>query len=402
MMLPKTSTLTTILALGSSLAQAATMQPTHKKSATAVRKLIFSGPELVHTADFDGTNITITSQNVTLGAVASWMRYKPGTNLLYGNNENGNNLNLFTLNEDRTSTAFVTSAAGSSGVVFYEFTQDGKYMVAPAYGEGTVDIWDVSAVDGTPKLLKTITIEGSLGPGQESHHPHEAVLEPTGRFMLINDLGGDRVLVLDTQDAKFDIVNNFTLTAGFGPRHGGYIQTNGTTYYALACELASQLILFKLDYTDPTGLGLIKLSNQSTYGPYPPADPSTAAAGELQVASNNRDIYVSNRLTGNSTGDNIAHFKFDAKNGGELVFADMVSSYGILPRMFSLSLDETIVFVANQAGDTGILALSRDPETGTIAAGPLAAIPNEALIPPGMAGQSEIGPEFIQEIPVGK
>lgn len=37
-------------------------------------------------------------------------------------------------------------------------------MVGAAYGEGTVDVWDVSAPDGTLKLLKEISVGGTLGP----------------------------------------------------------------------------------------------------------------------------------------------------------------------------------------------------------------------------------------------
>lgn len=37
-------------------------------------------------------------------------------------------------------------------------------MLGAAYGEGTVDVWDVSAHDGTLKLLEEIPVGGTPGP----------------------------------------------------------------------------------------------------------------------------------------------------------------------------------------------------------------------------------------------
>lgn len=47
----------------------------------------------------------------------------------------------------------VQSAAGSSGVVSLEFNQDKTVLVGAAFGQGQVDVWDVSAADGTLKVM---------------------------------------------------------------------------------------------------------------------------------------------------------------------------------------------------------------------------------------------------------
>jgi 6-phosphogluconolactonase (cycloisomerase 2 family) len=315
---------------------------------------------------------------------------------MYAVNENGNNLNQFTLDaSSRSKLTYVTSVTGSSGVVFLEFNKDQTRMVGAAYGSEMIDVWDVSATDA-PKLLKQIQVEGSLGPGQTAHHPHQALLDPSGRFMVLPDLGGDQLLVLDTKDDKYEITSTVSLFSGAGPRHGGFIQADDKVFYTVACELSNKVLLYQLGYSD-SELAFTELSTQSTYGThFPPVNASSAAAGELVVASNNKDVYISNRLSGNDT-DSIAHFVFDAEKTS-LSFANTVSSFGILPRDMSLSLDEELLFVANQGGDNGLVALHRCPVTGTLSAEPVATMLNSELIAPGLEGQANVGPQFIQEI----
>ncbi|KAI3320468.1 putative isomerase YbhE [Xylariaceae sp. AK1471] len=385
-------TLTTLLTIGSM----ATAAPTTMRRQEATHKLVIGNPAQILTADFDGTSFSITSKNVTAGSAPSWIRFKASTKTLYAVNENSNNLNQFTLDgTSKSNFSYVTSATGSSGVVFLEFNEDQTRMVGAAYGSGMIDVWDVSAT-GAPKLLKQIKVEGSLGPSQTAHHPHQALLDPTGRFMVLPDLGGDQLLVLDTKDDKYEITSTVSLFSGAGPRHGGFIKSGDKIFYTVACELSNKVLLYQLGYGD-SGLAFTELSTQSTYGTqFPPANTTSAAAGELTVASNNKDIYISNRLSGNAT-DSIAHFIFDAEKTS-LSFADTVSSFGILPRDMSLSLDEELMFIANQGGDNGLVALHRCPVTGALGAEPVATMLNSELIAPGLEGQANVGPQFVQEI----
>lgn len=386
-------TLTTLLTLGSM----ATAAPYAVRRA-ATRKLLIGGPAQILIADFNGTSFEITGKNVTTGAAPSWMRFKPSTNVLYAVNENGNNLNQFTLDPKSTSDpTYVSSATGSSGVVFLEFNKNQTRMVGAAYGSGMVDVWDVS-VAGAPKILKQIVVDGPLGPEQTAHHPHQAVLDPTGRFMVIPDLGGDQLLVLDTQDDKYEVTSRVSLFAGAGPRHGGFITSGDKTFYTVACELSNKVILFGVDYSGDS-LAFKEISTQSTYGAhFPPANASSAAAGTVAIANNNKDVYISNRLSGNET-DSIAHFVFDA-NTTSLTFASTVSTYGILPRDISLSTDteQSLLFVANQGGESGLVALRRCGVTGKLTAKPVAKKALAELIAPGLENESNVGPQFVQEI----
>ncbi|CAJ2506608.1 Uu.00g077940.m01.CDS01 [Anthostomella pinea] len=366
------------------------------------RKLIIGTPYQILTADFDGTSFSLTgSGNKTVGSAPSWLIFKD-PNRLYAVNENADDLNLFTLDAASSNPTFASTAVGSSGVVFLEFNADQSRMVGAAYGSGMVDVWDTTATDGSLKLLKQVNVTGPLGPNQEVHHPHQALLDPTGRFFVIPDLGGDAIFVLDGKDDRYEITGNVTLEAGAGPRHGGFITSGDLTFYVIACEISNQVILYQLHYAEDT-IKFTEVQKQSTYGPgFPPANATSAAVGELAVASNNKDVYISNRLSGNET-DSIAHFTFNSggTNGSAtLHFADTTSSGGLLPRMFSLSMDadESLVFVANQGGDNGLAAFKRCPKSGSLSSTPVATLPSASLVAPELAATPNMGPQFVKEL----
>ncbi|OTA60055.1 putative isomerase YbhE [Hypoxylon sp. EC38] len=389
-------TITTLLTLGTASAMPSSLMVRQNTSAPEPRKLVIGAPFQILTADFDGTKFSITSNHTVSGKAPSWLLYKD-PNLLYAVNENADDLGVFTLDSSLSNPTLKSSGNGSSGVVFLEFNADKTRMVGAAYGSGKVDVWDTSATDGSVKLLKTITIEGEPNPAQGAHHPHQALLDPTGRFFVIPNLGGDTVLVLDGKDDKYEITGNATLPTGTGPRHGGFITSGDTHYYTLASELSNELFLFELSYPGDT-IAFEQVQVQSTYGADPPANATSAAAGELVVAANQKDVYVSNRISGNET-DSIAHFVFKS-DPASLDFAETVSTGGLRPRMFSLSTDEkqSLAFVANQGGDAGLAAFKRCPDSGTLDPSPVATVPSSALVAPELAATDYMGPQFVQEI----
>lgn len=384
---------------------------------------------MVGAADFDGKSFDIVANETVAGTSASWMLFKE-PNLLYAVDENSNTTRLFNvrtapprprhalnLNRRRTTqfadipylTPFfkfdpdtndltlVQNATGSSGVVFLEFTKDKSIMVGAAFGEGQIDVWDLDDKDGTMTLQKQIPVGGDPGPvvgRQDSPHPHEILLDPTGDFFVVPDLGTDTVLVIDS--AKFEIVNRITIDPpGAGPRHGSFFplgKDTKATHFILACEIASLVKVFELDYTGDS-LDFKEIQSRSTFGAdFPPANATSASAGELVIDADNKNVYVSNRLTGNAT-DSISHFSIDITDSKTpLAFVDQISSGGLVPRMFSLSNDNDILFSTNQDGENGLLAFARDSKTGSLTEKPVASVARDTF------GAPSFGPQFAMEV----
>lgn len=409
--------LATFLTLGLA---AAAPQPPQQLSArdyqTAPGKLVVGAPASISTWDYDGSSFTQTGNLSTAGTAPSWLLYK-GNGVMYANDENSEAMSVVKLDaSDANPAAAGNASSPAAGSVFMEFNKDRSRMVSAVYGSGVIDIWDTSAAvvpgdanPAPPKFLKNVTLEGPLGPlsgpecekeanyynaecQQRIHRPHQAILDPTGRFFLVPDLGGEVVWVLDSKDDKFALApSKAQLPQKSGPRHGMFSKAGDKTFFVVACELSNKVHVFELEYSE----GDVKMTErdaQPTWDPaHAPKNTTSAAVGELVVARNGRDVYVSNRLTGDDGGDTIAHFTLGPE--GVLKFVAQTPSGGVSPRMFTLSPDEQqgTLFVANEKGEGAALAaFARDPATGKIDAKPRATLPADKLA----------GPQYVREIAI--
>ncbi|KAI0837997.1 Lactonase, 7-bladed beta-propeller-domain-containing protein [Hypoxylon sp. FL0890] len=275
-------------------------------------------------------------------------------------------------------------------------------MVAACYGSSMVDFWDISAEDGSHRFITATSLPGKPSPGRKHHRPHQAVLDPTGRFFIVPNLGGDTLLVFNDKsyaDTHIIRCTEVPVPTGVGPRHVAFLANSGNHYLVMVGELSNELFLFGVEYVDGK-LQLNQIQRQSTYGNSPPKDPSVAATAELVVAKNQRDVYVSNRFTGDET-DHIAHFVFRGEHGVvRLDYVGRVSSGGLQPRVFSLSADDEqeFVFVGNDTGESGLVALKRDPKRGILAPTPVATMSHTELAAPGLSADKIKGPQFVGEI----
>ncbi|PKS10294.1 hypothetical protein jhhlp_002045 [Lomentospora prolificans] len=365
-----------------------------RRQDTSTRTLLLGAPGQILATQFNGAEFSVVAKDEQTGTGPSWMLFK-SPELFYAVNENSDKLRLFSFDAQASALKQLSEVTSSSGVVHLEFNRDKTRMVGAAYGNGTIDIWDTSAQDGSPTLIKTLKSEGELGPDQLGAHPHQAVLDPTGQFFIVNDLGTDSLIVIDTKDDAYTINNNFVVESGCGPRHGVFRGPQGeaATHYTVVCERTNKLLTYKLTYSDNT-IDFSDLRSVSTFGDaFPPKNATTAAAGEVVLSSDGKDLYVSNRLTGNDT-DSISHFRASSK--GCLTFKTQVSSGGVLPRMISLSNDgpQNTLFAANQKGPNGLVAFRRD-SSGILLPVPVAVAGLETFAEAG----SDLGPQFVLEVP---
>lgn len=355
---------------------------------TAPKSLVVGAAGQILTYTYDGAAFTQTSNLTETGQTASWMAFKE-PNQLFAVDENSNATRLFHVEGGKlaaTDGKPVASVNGSSGVVSLAFNADKTRLVGTSYGMGTVDVWDVSKADSLALLDQVPLTGGKIGekPQQGQHRAHQAVLDPSGSFFAIPDLGADAIHILDAK--TFEITSFVELEPASGPRHGSFLTAGDATHYAVACEISNEVQLFSVA---PEGK-LAHVQTLSTYGEaFPPANASSAAAGELVVASNQRDVYISNRLSANQGGDSISHFVFA---DGKLAFKDQVSTGGVSPRMLSLSADEKTLYCANSGdGPNGLVAFKRACSGALTEA---AALPYDAI----GAEPNGFGPQFVMEI----
>ncbi|ODA78054.1 hypothetical protein RJ55_06657 [Drechmeria coniospora] len=367
-------------------------QLTARQEASSARLLMSSSGNFF-LADFANDKLSLLPKKPISGH-ASWVAVtKDAANdktLLYALDENGTNTTIFSLDAKTGDLVKGTGKIGSNGVVHLEFNKDKTRMVGSSYGDGTMDVWKTE--NGGLELLKTVVSDSALGPNktrQSSRHPHQAVLDPTGRFFAVNDLGTDSIVVLDSKDDSFAIVNTQLVPEpGCGPRHGSFFPVNSekASHYMVVCEMTNKVHVFKVSYDSST----IKMQPVQAISTFQDGGKHEhAAAGELVVGPDNKSVYVSNRL---DNSDGIAHFRINPGRCGKLLeFVGATATGGTKPRMFSFSSDGKHVFVGNQAGELGAVVLRRR-EDGTLEEKPVASIKASEF------GEPEFGPSFVQQI----
>jgi 6-phosphogluconolactonase (cycloisomerase 2 family) len=128
-----------------------------------------------------------------------------------------------------------------------------------------------------------LTAPGTIPSRQEAPHPHQALLDPTGSFIVVPDLGADlvRVFSVNPTDSSLKEIAPLATPPGAGPRHGAFLKTATATYFFLVGELDNVVRSYKVTY----GMDLIgfeEVFSAGMYGPDP--TPIGAAAAEILVS----------------------------------------------------------------------------------------------------------------------
>ena len=198
-----------------------------------------------------------------------------------------------------------------------------------------------------------------LGPNaarQERSHAHVVVPSPDNRFLLVADLGIDRVLAyrFDAVARKIAAEPAATLETnpGAGPRHLVF-HPNGRWLY-LIDELDSTVCLIAFDAATG-GLELLQVLSCVPDG-FTGANDACA----LEITADGRFLYATNRGH-----DSVAMFAVSADDG-RLEARGHVPCGGRTPRALAIDPSGTFVLVANQNSDT-VAVFRIDRESGALA-----------------------------------
>lgn len=275
---------------------------TNSAGTSAVKHVLVGASNRLAVYDFNGTAFKLKTTNNTYKGKASWLTFKE-PNLLYANQEDGLNVRLFhydPLTGDLSPQ--IEEFAAPLGVRHLAWNANKTVLIGSAYDQGYLTVWDATDPQGK---LKTINIYG-LGEGV--HQPHQAVLDPTGQFFVVNDSGGDQLVILNN-GMKYGIWDHIPVTpTGSAPKHGVFLTFEadkingvpGATYYVVTCSKARTVQLFKVDYPTSTTISFEGIQTISSSGPLPPLNQGTAEASDVVVYGKS-SLVVTNSFTGNTT-----------------------------------------------------------------------------------------------------
>lgn len=229
-------------------------------------------------------------------------------------------------------------SAQGSGPCHLALDATGRWLAVANYGSGSVIVLPV-APDG--KLGAPAGFDQHQGSGpnqsrQKEPHAHAVAFSPDNRWLVVPDLGADRVYLY-----RFDAATGAITPAGppakaapgAGPRHAVW-HPGGRAFYVVN-ELAATVTAFRLDPT--TGA----LAEMQTLSSLPEGYPEKSAA-EIAIDSAGAALYVSNR--GHNS---IARFTIDPARL-TLSPPDFTPTGGRKPRHFALDPTGKWLIAENQ------------------------------------------------------
>ncbi|KAH6618385.1 Lactonase, 7-bladed beta-propeller-domain-containing protein [Chaetomium sp. MPI-SDFR-AT-0129] len=325
------------------------------------------------TADSTGT-LTVTSQATGCGLTPAWIELYSDTNTLYCFDESwtgsGSSAEYSIGNDGSLSLTGNLKTGGNTVHGKLYGGEDGKGFVATVeYTPSTLTTYRLPVSDGEVVKLEKFTMsEAGPNPRQDAPHPHQAQLDPTGKYIITPDLGADlvRIFKIDATTGELTACPEGQAGAGDGPRHIEFWKSaDGLQKAYVVNELGNSVSAWDVAYPeDESGcLALNITQTLSTYAPGESGGPNTKAA-EVRIVDN--FLYATNRAdeTFGSEQDSIATYTIDPTTG-ELAWLEAANSYSYYPRTFVFNKDATLLAVGGQTS-SNVAIIARDPETGKL------------------------------------
>ena len=318
-------------------------------------KGIYTGTFNLETGKLSEPQLAVEAENPGFVAISHSGRF------LYavGSGKSGQRIVAYSI--DRKSgklTELNSQETGGANPCHVSVGPKDRYVVFANYTGGSCGIMPL-AEDGKLKPRSSFfKHSGSSGVNkgrQEAPHPHSANTDPSGKFVVVADLGQDKVRVYRLGSDGKSMSPNDPATAklppGGGPRHVTF-HAEGKWMY-VNNELTSSVTVFDVEKSS----GAFK--SKQTISTLPEKFSGSNTTAEVLVHPSGRFLYCSNRGH-----DSVASFQIDQKTG-ELTLIGITSSGGKTPRNFGITPEGGYLIVANQDSDN-VVVLKIDQKTGKL------------------------------------
>lgn len=224
--------------------------------------------------------------------------------------------------------------------------QEGNFVVMSLFDDGLVG----SSAGARKHLGHSINTES-----QEKPHVHSAVVAPDNEFILVSDLGTDKIHSYKLNHANGSIDDAakpfLEVRPGCGPRHLAF-HPNGKFAYS-AEELTSTVAV--MEYDKATGTLAMKADS---IGSLPATFAGDNTAADIHVHPNGKFLYMSNR--GHNS---LAIFSIDPS--GMIKLIGQQDTKGKIPRNFLIDLKGEFLWVANRDSNN-IVTFRVNPANGKL------------------------------------
>jgi len=244
-------------------------------------------------------------------------------------------------------------STGGGAPCHLALSRDGRLLFAANYAGGSVAVVPLEA-DGSLAERSELRVHegrGARADRQEAPHPHSANVDPSGRYVVVPDLGIDRLVMYAIEGNGLRRMAETALPAGTGPRHLAFHPTLPAAY--VAGELDNTVTVLAVE-DEPFALAATQ-----RVATLPDTFEGESTSADIHVTPDGSLLFVSNRGH-----DSLAAYRVDAADG-RLTPIGFFPSGGRTPRNFAISPDGAFLIAANQQSDA-LVAFRIDPETGAL------------------------------------
>ncbi len=248
---------------------------------------------------------------------------------------------------------------GDGGPCHVSVDPSGRVLFTAQYGGGSVASYRLredGSIAERASLIEHNDPSGVVADRQKECHPHSAMPSPDGRWVLVPDLGADRIYVyaFDVESGELKPHGSVKCEPGGGPRHFAF-HPNGKFGYVVN-ELSMAVTAFAWD-TEKGELEL--LQTFPTLTEEQRAGEVSNSASEVRVHPSGKVVYVGNRGH-----DSVTAFRIEA-DPSQLTPIDLEPIRGSHPRHFAVSPSGKWLLAAGRDSNT-VAVFSIDGETGAL------------------------------------
>lgn len=332
----------------------------------------------IHMFYLNAADGTLTPWKNLTGIVSpSSLAFHPNKRYLYAVNEisnyNGTNTGSVTSMSVDSGTGDLrimnVVSSGGGGPAHLSVDPSGRWVFAANYGGGSVAVIPIMPDGSLGAATEIQRITGPLGPqpaveappgsfaisGHDAPHAHQAETDPSGNYLMVADLGTDRIYVhrLNRDTGRLTPADPPFMQAspGAGPRHFSF-HPNGRLVYAITEEASTMVVM---DYDAASGRLTWKGQSASTL---PAGYAGTNYPSEIHVSDDGNLLYGANRLH-----DTIVVFDINAE--GWLLNARHYWTRGSYPRHFGIEPNGNFMYVCHSRSDN-VTSFRVDKSTGAL------------------------------------
>jgi 6-phosphogluconolactonase len=330
---------------------------------TLGNKNVPNGSKGIYVYDFDAATGDVKPVSTINTENPSYLALAPKGDFLYAVNETDGDrpggVSAFGFDKASGELKFLDrQASGGDDPCYVSVDARRKWLMVANYNGGNCAALPIET-DGSIGAIKELIQHTGTGPipqRQEKAHVHSATFSPDDHFLLVADLGMDKLSVYrfypNAPAYPLTSPNDSVVTigAGSGPRHISFYP--GKPWVYLLNEMGGTVDAFH--YHEG------RLEPFQHISSHPAGFSGVMGSADIHVAPGGKFLYASNRGDANS----IAIFAIDTTSG-TLTVKGFQSVLGTTPRNFIIDPTGHWLLVANQ-NSNNIVIFNIDEETGLL------------------------------------